>query len=101
MQLHSAENCRSNLLCKNALNDESKSVFSGMIKVMPNAANTNSYQTNRNLLLSNTSEADSLPGLEILANEVNAVTVQLHQKLTIKNSFTFFPEEFQKNLPKI
>ena len=64
MQLHSAENCRSNLLCKNALNDESKSVFSGMIKVMPNAANTNSYQTNRNLLLSNTSEADSLPGLE-------------------------------------
>ena len=41
-----------------------------MIKVMPNAANTNSYQTNRNLLLSNTSEADSLPGLEILANEV-------------------------------
>ena len=70
MQLHSAENCRSNLLCKNALNDESKSVFSGMIKVMPNAANTNSYQTNRNLLLSNTSEADSLPGLEILANEV-------------------------------
>ena len=34
------------------------------------ASNTNAYQTNRNLLLSNEAEADSLPGLEILANEV-------------------------------
>ena len=41
-----------------------------MIKVLPSASNTNAYQTNRNLLLSNEAQADSLPGLEILANEV-------------------------------
>ncbi len=70
MQLHLAPNCRSNLISKNALSGESKSIFSGMIKVLPGAMNTNSYQTNRNLLLSNEAEADSMPGLEILANEV-------------------------------
>jgi Fe-S cluster assembly protein SufD len=70
MQFHAAPNCRSNLISKNALNDQSKSVFSGMIKVLPSAYNTNAYQTNRNLLLSNEAQADSLPGLEILANEV-------------------------------
>ena len=47
-----------------------KSVFSGLIKVEPEAQNTDSFQTNRNLLLSPEAEADSLPGLEILANEV-------------------------------
>ena len=50
--------------------DESKSHFLGLIKVENEAQITNSYQTNRNLLLSNDSEADSMPGLEILANEV-------------------------------
>ena len=58
------------MLFKNALFDESKSVFSGLIKVDPNAQNTDSFQTNRNLLLSSQSEADSLPGLQILANDV-------------------------------
>jgi Fe-S cluster assembly protein SufD len=70
IQHHVAPNGRSNLLFKNALLDESKSVFSGLIKVDPAAQNTDSFQTNRNLLLSNDAEADSLPGLEILANEV-------------------------------
>ena len=50
--------------------EQAKSVFSGLIKVENDAQNTNSYQTNRNLLLSDDSEADSMPGLEILANEV-------------------------------
>ena len=70
IQHHIAPNGRSNLLFKNALLDKSKSVFSGLIKVEPGAQNTDSFQTNRNLLLSNDAEADSLPGLEILANEV-------------------------------
>lgn len=69
-QVHSASDCTSNLLAKNAINDQSKSIFSGLIKVEEDASNTNAYQTNRNLLLSNEAEADSLPGLEILANEV-------------------------------
>ena len=58
------------MLFKNALLENSKSVFSGLIKVEPEAQNTDSFQTNRNLLLSPEAEADSLPGLEILANEV-------------------------------
>lgn len=70
IQHHLAPNSRSNLLFKNALLDKSKSVFSGLIKVETEAQNTDSFQTNRNLLLSPKAEADSLPGLEILANEV-------------------------------
>jgi len=70
IQIHEAPHCTSNLLCKNALRNESKSVFSGLIKVEEDAQHTDAYQTNRNLLLSSQAEADSLPGLEILANEV-------------------------------
>lgn len=70
MQHHIAPHGRSNLVCKNALSNKSKSIFSGMIKVDNSAISTDAYQSNRNLLLSNKAEADSLPGLEILANEV-------------------------------
>ena len=47
-----------------------KTIFSGLIKVDECAQLTDAYQTNRNLLLSNTAEANSLPGLEIEANDV-------------------------------
>ena len=70
MQHHLSPNGKSRLTFKNALADEAKSIFSGLIKVENEAQQTNSYQTNRNLLLSNEAEADSMPGLEILANEV-------------------------------
>lgn len=70
IQVHQAPHCTSNLLCKNALRKEAKSIFSGLIKVDEDAQHTDAYQTNRNLLLSSEAEADSLPGLEILANEV-------------------------------
>lgn len=70
VQHHRSPNGKSNLLFKNALLNDSKSIFSGLIKVDPNAQNTDAFQTNRNLLLSSKAEADSLPGLEILANDV-------------------------------
>lgn len=70
LQSHNAANARSNLLFKNALQDTSKTIFSGLIKVEEEAQQTDAYQTNRNLLLSPTAEANSLPGLEILANDV-------------------------------
>ena len=70
IQVHEAPNCTSNLLCKNVLRNEAKSIFSGLIKVSKEAQHTDAYQTNRNLLLSSEAKADSLPGLEILANEV-------------------------------
>lgn len=70
LQTHSAPHTTSNLLFKNVLKEQSKTIFSGLIKVDKEAQQTDAYQTNRNLLLSNTAEANSLPGLEIEANDV-------------------------------
>lgn len=69
-QTHNAPNSVSDLLYKNALLDNSRSIFSGLIKVAEGAQQTDAYQTNRNLLLDPSAEANSLPGLEILANDV-------------------------------
>ena len=70
LQSHRAAQTTSNLLYKNALMDESKTIFSGLIKVAEEAQKTDAYQTNRNLLLSTTAEANALPGLEIKADDV-------------------------------
>lgn len=70
LQLHEAAHASSDLLYKNALIGQSKTIFSGMIDVKPGAQQTDAYQTNRNLLLDTAAEAISLPGLEIEANDV-------------------------------
>jgi Fe-S cluster assembly protein SufD len=70
LQTHQAPNTSSNLLYKNALVDTAKTIFSGLIVVEPDAQKTDAYQSNRNLMLSETAEANSLPGLEIQANDV-------------------------------
>ncbi len=70
LQIHQAPNTSSNLLYKNALLDQAKTVFSGLIVVDPDAQKTDAYQSNRNLMLSDEAEANSLPGLEIRANDV-------------------------------
>jgi len=69
-QIHNAPNAVSDLLYKNALLDKSRTIFSGLIQVAEGAQQTDAYQTNRNLLLDPTAEANALPGLEILANDV-------------------------------
>jgi Fe-S cluster assembly protein SufD len=69
-QTHNAGNAVSDLLYKNALLDNSRTIFSGLIKVAEGAQQTDAYQTNRNLLLDPTADANALPGLEILANDV-------------------------------
>ncbi len=69
-QLHRAPNATSDLLYKGALKDRARSVYQGYIKVYPNAQKTNAYQANRNLMLSKTARADSIPGLEIEADDV-------------------------------
>ena len=69
-QLHQAPHAGSDLLYKGALKDRSRSVFRGMIRVMPGAQGTDAYQTNRNLILSEDAHADSLPNLEIEADDV-------------------------------
>lgn len=69
-QNHLAPHTTSDLLFKGALTDESRSVWQGMIYVAPGAQKTDGYQANRNLVLSRKARADSIPGLEILADDV-------------------------------
>jgi len=69
-QDHISPGAYSDLLYKNALDDASRTVFAGMIKVEKGAHRTDAYQKVRNLLLSDEAEANSMPGLEIGADEV-------------------------------
>lgn len=69
-QNHLAPHTTSDLLFKGALKDRSRSVWQGMIYVAPGAQKTDGYQANRNLTLSPKARADSIPGLEILADDV-------------------------------
>ncbi len=70
LQHHQAAHCRSDFLYKAALQDKSRTVWRGMIQVDPHAQKTDGYQRNDNLLLSDKSRADSIPGLEIEADDV-------------------------------
>ncbi|HMN27936.1 MAG TPA: Fe-S cluster assembly protein SufD [Caldilineaceae bacterium] len=70
MQLHRSPHCRSDLLFNGALKDRARSVYMGYIKVFPGAQRTDAYQRNGNLILDGTARADSIPGLEIEANDV-------------------------------
>ncbi len=69
-QHHKAPHCRSDLMYKAALQGESRTVWRGMIKVDRAAQRTDAYQRNDNLMLSRTARADSIPGLEIEADDV-------------------------------
>ena len=70
LQHHAAPHAHSDLLFKGALTDEGSSVFRGLIRVDKGAQLTDAYQTNRNLLLSEGSQASALPNLEIEADDV-------------------------------
>jgi Fe-S cluster assembly protein SufD len=69
-QEHAAPHTTSDLAFKGALQGRSRSVWRGIIKVDEGAQKTDAFQENRNLLLSGRAHADSIPGLEILANDV-------------------------------
>ena len=69
-QEHAAPHTNSDFLFRGALRDEATTVWRGMIRVEPEAQGTDAYQENRNLLLSRRAHANSIPGLEILANDV-------------------------------
>ena len=70
LQDHASPQATSDLLYKNSLSDKSRVTFGGLIRVEPHAHFTDAYQTVRNLLLSDDAEANSMPGLEILADNV-------------------------------
>ena len=69
-QHHQQPHCHSDLLYKGALQDKSRLVWRGMIKVDPDAQKTDAYQRNDTLVLSDDARADSIPGLEIEADDV-------------------------------
>jgi Fe-S cluster assembly protein SufD len=70
LQDHQAPHTRSDLLFKGAVEDEARSVYSGLIRLRHEAQKSNAYQTNRNLVLTEGAGAESIPNLEIEANDV-------------------------------
>jgi len=70
LQEHAAPSTTSDLLYKGALKDKARSVFAGLIRANHGAQKTNAFQLNRNLVLSEGARADSMPKLEILANDL-------------------------------
>ena len=70
LQVHNVPNTVSDLLFKSVLKDHAHSVWRGMIKVMPGAQQTDGFQANNNMLVTPTARADSIPGLEIEADDV-------------------------------
>jgi len=69
-QNHHALRTTSDLLFKGALKGKSRTVWQGMILVDPGAQRTDGFQANRNLLLESSARGDSIPGLEIQADDV-------------------------------
>ncbi len=69
-QNHLAVHTTSNLLFRGAANGRGQATWEGMIYVDPVAQQTDAYQSNRNLMLSEKAEINTIPGLEILANDV-------------------------------
>lgn len=70
LQDHVAPQASSDLLYLNSLDDTSRTIFAGLIKVGEGAHKTDAYQKVRNLMLSDEAEANSMPGLEIEADDV-------------------------------
>jgi Fe-S cluster assembly protein SufD len=70
LQDHEAGNGTSDLLYKGALKGHSRAIYSGWVHIRPHATNSNAFQTNRNVVLSEHAKADAIPNLEIENNEV-------------------------------
>jgi Fe-S cluster assembly protein SufD len=68
---HGQPNCRSRVTYKGALSGfNSRSVWIGDVAIRPTAEGTDTYELNRNLLLSDGARADSVPNLEIETGEI-------------------------------
>lgn len=68
--IHQVENCTSNEVYKGVLDQRSRGVFHGRIKVAQDAQKTNAHQSSNTLLLSRDAEIDTKPQLEIYADDV-------------------------------
>jgi len=70
VQMHTVGSTTSDLLFKVALDEQAYSAYSGLIRIDPGAQKANAYQRNENLVLSSSAHAETLPNLEIEANDV-------------------------------
>lgn len=70
LQDHRTTDAASDLLYVNVLDGTARSVYAGTIMVQPHAQRSNAYQQNRNLMLRRGPRADSIPRLEIMADDV-------------------------------
>ncbi|UCG40800.1 MAG: Fe-S cluster assembly protein SufD [Acidimicrobiia bacterium] len=67
---HEGKNTSSDVFLKGAVEDEASSVFTGLLRIEEDATRTSAFETNRNLVLSESASAQSVPNLEILCNDV-------------------------------
>ena len=86
-QVHDAPNTTSDLAFRGILDGRSNTVWSGMIKVEPGAQQIDAFQESRNLLLTKTAHADSIPGLEILANDVRCTHAAAIAQIDLEQLF--------------
>jgi Fe-S cluster assembly protein SufD len=87
LQEHRAPSTTSDLLYKGAVRDEARSVFAGLIRVAPGAQKTNAFQSNRNLILSGGARSDSIPKLEIMANDLRCTHGSATSRLNEEHIF--------------
>jgi Fe-S cluster assembly protein SufD len=95
-QEHAAPNAVSDLAYKGALRGHARSVWRGIIKVAPGAQRTDAFQENRNLLLSGHAHADSIPGLQILANDVRCTHAATVSRVDSELLFFLMARGFQR-----
>ncbi|HEX6299013.1 MAG TPA: Fe-S cluster assembly protein SufD [Acidimicrobiia bacterium] len=67
---HVGKSTTSDVFLKGALEDDAQSVFTGLLRIEKDAERTSTFETNRNLVLSENAKAHSVPNLEILCNDV-------------------------------
>jgi Fe-S cluster assembly protein SufD len=95
-QEHAAPNATSDLAYKGALRGHARSVWRGIIKVDKGAQGTDAFQENRNLLLSGHAHADSIPGLQILANDVRCTHAATISRLDPELLFFVMSRGFER-----
>jgi Fe-S cluster assembly protein SufD len=86
-QLHAAGNATSDLAFKGVLRDKAHSIWRGMIAVAPGAQGTDAFQNNKNLVLNSGAHADSIPGLQIEANDVRCTHAATTSKVDPEQLF--------------
>lgn len=87
LQQHQAPSTFSDLLYKGAVKDTARSVFAGLIRVDWGAQKTNAFQANRNLILSDGARSDSIPKLEIMANDLRCTHGSATSRLNEEHIF--------------